>query len=132
MRQNFISLENLEVYCLAKELSEIGWEIYHSIPLYSRRTSGGNQFIEATDSTGANIAEGYFRFHYLDKIKFYYTARGSLAESNEHWLELLNKRIKIDPEKYQKFKSTAKNLSLKLNNFITSTYKAKDSYRQSR
>ena len=30
----------------------------------------GDQFIRSTDSVGANIAEGYSRFHYLDKVRF--------------------------------------------------------------
>ncbi|HRZ29314.1 MAG TPA: four helix bundle protein [Candidatus Paceibacterota bacterium] len=41
----------------------------------------GTQFITAIDSIGANIAEGCGRFHYLDKNKFMYNARGSLMES---------------------------------------------------
>ena len=31
-------------------------------------------------SVSANIAEGFGRFHYKDKIKFYLQARGSLLE----------------------------------------------------
>ena len=54
----------------------------------------GDQFIEAVDSVGANIAEGYGRFHYLDRIKFYYNSRASLIECNEHWIELLKERKK--------------------------------------
>ena len=33
---------------------------------------------------------------------------------------------KIDNKKYKEFKKVAENLSIKLNNFITSTYKAKN------
>ena len=51
----------------------------------------GDQWITSIDSVGSNIAEGYGRFHYLDKIKFYYNARGSLLES-KHWLDRLYER----------------------------------------
>ncbi len=30
----------------------------------------GDQFIKSIDSVGANIADGYGRFHYLDRINF--------------------------------------------------------------
>lgn len=35
-------------------------------------------------SISANIAEGFGRKHTLDKINFYYTARGSLTETQSH------------------------------------------------
>lgn len=83
MANKYILLKNLEVYKLARMLSEIGWEAYNSLDWQTKKTIG-DQFIESTDSAGANIAEGYGRFHYLDKIKFYYNARGSLTECSEH------------------------------------------------
>lgn len=124
MNKNFIALTNLDVYKIARELSKLAWDMYNSLDWRDKKIMG-DQFIESTDSTGANIAEGYFRYHFLDKIKFYYNARGSLAECSEHWLELLYERNKIKKEQYETFKELSKTLSLKLNNFITSTYKAK-------
>jgi len=35
-------------------------------------------------SVEANIAEAFGRYHYLDKLNFYYNARGSLEESKSH------------------------------------------------
>jgi four helix bundle protein len=124
MDKKFISLKNLEVYQLARELSKRGWEIYKEMDWQTKKTMGG-QFIGSLDSIGANIAEGYGRYHYLDQIKFYYNARGSLRESCEHWLELLMERKTIDEKTYQEMKQIAQELSVKLNNFIASTYKAK-------
>ena len=125
MKKKYILLNDLEVYKLAKELSRIGWEIYQDLNWQTRKIMG-DQFIESVDSVGANIAEGYGRFHYLDRIKFYYNSRASLIECNEHWIELLKERKKIDDKKYKEFKKVAENLSIKLNNFIASTYKAKN------
>ena len=124
-KKKYILLKDLEVYQLARELSKIGWEIYNSLNWQTKKING-DQFIESTDSVGANIAEGYSRFHYLDKIKFYYNSRASLSECNDHWLELLNERKKVNSQNYEKFKATSKRLSIKLQNFITSIYKSKD------
>lgn len=37
-------------------------------------------------SVPANIAEGFGRYHYMDKAKFYINARGSLLELKSHLL----------------------------------------------
>lgn len=124
MKKNYISLKDLEVYQLARKLSQLGWEIYESLDWNTKKING-NQFIESTDSVGANIAEGYGRYHYLDKIKFYYNSRGSLMECSEHWIDLLLERKKITKKSYEDFKSISNNLSIKLNNFINSIYKSK-------
>jgi|SRR3989344_1889541 len=124
--KKYIPLKDLEIYKLARELSKIGWEIYEQLSWQDKKIIG-DQFIESTDSTGANIAEGYSRYHYLDRIKFMYNSRGSLAEANNHWLELLLERKKVQKEKYEKYKEVAEKLSLKLNNFISSIYKSKNS-----
>ena len=38
------------------------------------------QLRRAASSVTANVAEGFGRFHYKDKVKFYYNARGSNSE----------------------------------------------------
>ena len=89
-KRSYIKLEDLEVYKLSRELSRLGWSIYDRLEWQEKKIMG-DQFITATDSFGANIAEGYGRFHYLDKIRFYYHSRGSLAEAI-HWLEIMSER----------------------------------------
>ena len=125
MTKNYIQLKDLDVYKLARELSKAGWEIYNSFDWQTKKIIG-DQFITATDSFGANIAEGYGRFHYLDRIKFLYNARGSLIEAAEHWIDLLKERNKVDLKTYNSFKEIAEQSSLKLQHFINSTYKAKN------
>lgn len=121
----YILIKDLEVYKLSRELSLISWQIYNQLNWETKKIAGF-QFIESVDSVGANIAEGYNRFHYLDKIKFFYNSRASLSEASDHWIELLNERKKINEDSYKKFKLIAQKLSLKLNNFINSTYRAKE------
>lgn len=124
-KTKYILLKDLEVYQLARQLSKIGWEIYEIFDWETKKIIGF-QFIESTDSVGANISEGYKRFHYLDRIKFFYNARASLSEADDHWIELLLERNKTTKEKYLKFKETAKMLAIKLSNFISAVYKAKE------
>lgn len=125
MIRQFVPLRELEVYKLARELADLGWSIYENLSWQDKKVMG-DQFIESTDSVGANIAEGYSRYHYLDKIKFYYNSRASLAECSEHWIELLNERGKIEANLFTQYKEIAKTLSVKLNNFITATYRSKN------
>jgi len=125
IKKKYILIKDLEVYQLARQLSKIAWEIYSGMDWRTKKIMG-DQFIESVDSIGANIAEGYNRHHYLDKIKFYYNARASLSEASDHWIEIIKERQKIDDEKYKIFKETAGKLSIKLNNFITTTYRVRN------
>ena len=126
--KKFIPLKELKAYKLARELSKEAWVTYSKLSWQDKKIAG-DQFMRAIDSIGANIAEGYLRFHYLDKIKFYYVARASLSEGCDHWLELLCERGKVREEKYIKMKEVSKKLAVKLNNFINSTYNSNNSKR---
>jgi four helix bundle protein len=101
MGKEYINLKNLEVYKLSRQLSMKAWDIYKELDWHNQKIIG-DQFIESGDSVGANIAEGYRRYHYLDKIKFYYNARASLSESCEHWLPLLYERAFINEDTFKK------------------------------
>lgn len=118
--KNFITIKDLQVYQLSRKLSTIAWDIYSKMSFEEKKIIG-DQFIRATDSIGANIAEGYSRFHFLDKVRFYYNARASQSESTDHWLELLFERNKINQQVFDEYKSISKDLQIKLNNFIKFT-----------
>ena len=125
MKKDYILLKDLEVYRLSRELSEAAWDVYKKLDWQDKKIMG-DQFIESVDSVGANISAGYGRYHYLDKIKFYYNSRASFLEACDHWLELLYERKKINEESFNTIKEIARKLSLKLNNFIRATYKTKN------
>lgn len=101
----------------------MAWKIYDCMNYEEKRTMG-DQFIRSVDSVGANLAEGYNRYHYLDKIRFFYYSRASLAEAIEHWLELMYERNKVTKEYFDQMKELHQKLQVKLNNFITTTYKS--------
>lgn len=111
-------LEELEVYQIALDISNLAWEIYNELPREHRFTQG-SQFLEASDSIGANIAEGFGRYHFRDSLKFYYNSRGSLLEL-KHWTTLLTRRSLSSPDKLNKMKGLNDKEHLKLNSFINS------------
>lgn len=124
-KKNYIPLEKLEVYQLARKLSKIAWTIHENLEWQDKKTMG-DQFLSATDSVGANIVEGYRRYHHLERIKFFYTSRASLAEANDHWLALLYERKRIHEDVFRKFQKISEKLLFKLNNFIASVYRSKE------
>jgi len=121
----YIPLKDLKVYQLSRKLSSIAWNLYSQMSFEDKKIMG-DQFMRSTDSIGANIAEGYSRFHYLDKVRFYYNARASQSEATDHWMDLLFVRNKIPKDIFEEFSSVSKELQIKLNNFIKTTKDEKD------
>ncbi|MCC6325911.1 MAG: four helix bundle protein [Candidatus Brocadia sp.] len=111
-------IEDLEVYRIAGGINKCGWDIYTKMKS-EYRFGIGQQFIRAIDSIGANIAEGFGGYHYLDSVKFYYNARGSLWES-KYWVDLLHERDLIQDEIYKPIIEKLDVLGVKINNFIFS------------
>ncbi len=122
MSKQYIQLKDLEVYQLSRKLALLGWTIYSKLSIEQKKIIG-DQFIRAIDSVGANIAEGYARYHYLEKIRFYHFSRGSLSEAIQHWAELLLELGIIDSETFDQLGEIHKPTEIKLNNFISATHK---------
>lgn len=118
MKQNIAKLGNLDIYKMSLELSDLVWNIYLKMD-YQTKKIMGDQSIRSIDSIGANIAEGYGRYHYLDKVRFYYNVRGSLFES-KHWVFLLGKRNIISFSDFNFLIIKLNKLHEKLNAFIKS------------
>lgn len=114
-----MELKDLEIYQISRKVSAEAWKIYETMDWQTQKIIG-NQWISSLDSVGANIAEGFGRYHYLDKNRFNYNARGSLLEGI-HWTELLEERHKITNTQFQLFMSELETLHPKLNKFIQIT-----------
>lgn len=114
-----MKLEELAIYKLAREISQEAWKVYDRFDWRDRKVIG-DQWITAIDSVGANIAEGFGRFHYLDKNKFNYNARGSLLEA-QHWTELLVERGKLSTSEADMMMDNIKKLHFQLNKYISAT-----------
>lgn len=119
MNENkYIKIEDLEIYKVSCELSNLAWKVFNRLDSEGKYILG-RQFITAVDSIGANIAEGYGRFHYLDRVRFCYNARGSLSEV-KHWLRLLKERSLLNEDEFNRFGQGLENLNIKLNSYIKS------------
>lgn len=114
-----MDIEELAVYRMARKLSHAAWKLYRQFDWHDQKLIG-DQWITSIDSVGANIAEGFGRFHYLDKVRFYYQARGSLVES-KHWTELMGEREKLTPVACDEFLREINDLNFHLNNYIKTT-----------
>lgn len=77
------SFKEMPIWLKAMEAAEIIHGLTEKLP---RKEDYGftSQIRRATLSISANIAEAFGRRHTLDKINFYYMARGSLTETQSH------------------------------------------------
>lgn len=79
MDQNVSNFYQLEAWQRGHELV---LEIYKATRSFPKEELFGivSQLRRAATSVTANVAEGFGRYHFNDKIRFYYQARGSVAE----------------------------------------------------
>ncbi|MFA5317972.1 MAG: four helix bundle protein [Patescibacteria group bacterium] len=119
---DYVKLGDLDLYKEAVELSRKAWKIFENFNWQDRKIIG-DQFIRSSDSIGANIAEGYGRFHYKDRVRFYYNSRGSLLET-KHWILLLYERKKMNKEEFNNFLNLLTSIHKQLNSYISSCLKS--------
>jgi four helix bundle protein len=117
-RTNF---ENLNVYRLSEELSDLVWKIALKWSFFARDTVG-KQIVRAADGVGANIAEGSGRGSNKENRQFVRTARGSLYET-KHWLRRAYRRDLLTKDEVIKLKQIVENLAPLLNGYLKSIAK---------
>ena len=110
--------ENLEVYRLAEEISDLVWKIVYKWE-YLAKDTVGKQLIRSADSVGANIAEGTGRGSFQDNKRFVRIARGSLYETR-HWLRRAHKRGLLTTEETNQLKPMLEELAPRLNAYLRS------------
>lgn len=79
-REKTEGFEQLEIWQKAIDLAVLIYKITNSFPK-SEIYSLTNQMRRASSSISANIAEGYGRHGYKEKLQFYKIANGSLLET---------------------------------------------------
>ena len=109
-------LRGLRIYQLAEDLSDEIWAEVLTWKPFARDTVG-RQLVEAADSIGGNIAEGYGRYHYKDNRQFQFYARGSLEETG-HWLRRALRRGLVSEGRYEGLAGRVVELAPQLNAYI--------------
>lgn len=112
-------LSSLDVYVISEKLSDHVWRIFDTWNKKAQNTMG-YQMIRAADSISANIAEGYGRFSYADRRRFYMYARGSFEEVKT-WLGKAKRRGILSEVDIELLQNISKELGPKLNAFIRTT-----------
>jgi four helix bundle protein len=108
--------EDLECYKLALDLVVNVHELARRIPAEEKYDLVA-QIRRSSKSITANIAEGYGRYHYLDRIRFYTIARGELNETIAH---LINANVLhyVEREYFEQVYKLARQTEAALNGFI--------------
>lgn len=112
----FQHFTDLSVFKLADKVSEEIWKEVSGWDYFAKKTIG-DQIARSADSIGANIAEGFGRYHFGEYLVFLYYARGSLYET-QYWLGKAKRRKLIDATRYETIKKELDKLPLELNTVI--------------
>ena len=78
-----------------------------------------NQIRRAASSITANIAEGFARYHFKDKTRFYHQARGSVAEV-QNFLTLARDLAILDQQSHKTLHEQADEARRLINGLIRS------------
>jgi len=109
-------LMGLRIYQLAEALAD---EVWHEVIAWKpfARDTVGRQLVEAADSIGGNIAEGYGRYYYKENRQFQFYARGSLHETR-HWLRRSCVRKLMSDVRCKELTAKVEELAPQLNAYI--------------
>jgi four helix bundle protein len=109
--------EDLRAWQLARRLMIECHELANTLPAIERFDLAP-QLRRSSKSTLANIAEGYGRYHYLNSLRFYYIARGSLNETINHVVAAHDLGY-VKDERYQSLYELGRESERALNGYIT-------------
>jgi four helix bundle protein len=85
-------LENLKIYKMAEDLEVKVHEITKKFPKDERYRSI-DQLRRSSSSVSNNIAEGYARYSYKEKVRFLYIAKGEAEETKRNILRSARKEL---------------------------------------
>jgi four helix bundle protein len=112
------SFEELRVFKMSEQLADQVWDVVVRWDGFAKRTVG-EQLARASDSIGANIAEGDGRGTYIDNRRFIRIARGSLNETR-YFLRRAFRRGLLSKDQTDHFRPLLKELAPALNAYLKS------------
>jgi four helix bundle protein len=89
----YMKYSDLDAYKSSREINRIIYPLVSKWSYFDQDTLG-RQLVRSADSIGANLSEGFGRYHKKDKIRFYHFSLGSCNET-EHWISLAAERSLI-------------------------------------
>lgn len=119
MVRKYLQLNDIDCYKRALNLSNYIWDIIVIWDNFAKN-SIGIQFVRATDSISANIAEGFGRYGKKDKTRFYYFSFGSVKECFD-WNEKAQNRNLISNKDYKHILGELQNLQIEIRQLIKFT-----------
>jgi len=122
-------LDNLEIYKLAEELEILVYKITKNFPNDEKYRSI-DQLRRSSSSVTNNIAEGYGRHSFQDKINKFYIARGE-AEETRKGIEKSYKKEFIEKKIESFFNKKYIQLAKQINAYINFLRDQQDKYNQS-
>ena len=114
----FLPFEDLNVFQLAEQLADEIWDIVITWKYFEKITLG-QQWVDAADSVGANIAEGAGRGTPKENKRFIRISRGSFNET-KYWLRRAKRRKLVDAAQTTKLQILIDQIGPSLNAYMNS------------
>ena len=108
--------EDLEIYQLAEKLSDLIWSVVIKWDSFPKNTIG-IQYVDASDSIGSNISEGYGKGSFADRSRYAKISRGSLFETI-HWTKKSKRRKLLTDKDFKEIFDIVEVLLPKLSSYI--------------
>ena len=113
---HYNSFKEMPVWQKAHKLVIRIWRITEKFPREDKYTLA-KQIRSSVLSISANIAEGFGRYHSLDKARFYINSRGSLHETLNHLCVAVDLQ-RINRKEYREMIDNLSSLGFDLNKLI--------------
>ena len=114
----FLPFEDLKVFQLAEQLADEVWDIVVTWKYFEKITVG-QQWVDAADSVGANIAEGAGRGTPKENKRFIRIARGSFNET-KYWLRRAKRRKLVNTKQTDRLQILIDQLGPSINAYMSS------------